>query len=739
LFLACLEFFQDANADPSAFVRFKFLAHVSSFAEFSDLILMQHTNSEQLARSAAATLGVHLSMPARLVAGQPPVRPRASTAAPLRPIFQLFGALIDGVEEFVPVVASPTHSPLAVAEPALYVSVHMLRLCTKLLIGTNCAALAGVSNAALSNAPFMATNSMLELGHQVGDFLDNLDGLKRHDLDGQPAGARASDLYRLIVHAEVILHWLLGSIAAQVRHVRSYVAMQQRSLRRFIEQQQSAGNVSAVQSAEAVMMTIPSSSAGLSDELDPDTLYQTAIAIALRHSDRKTGLDGVGSVKSHAGSMPSESIVGIAISVFLSRAFEDVFSGLIHEQQDPLFAFCPAQLFAHASASRPDALGEDESTTASPLVTSDDVAALLSWHVCFERSGESAPLTGIQPLVYVLAAAQLARPAIEAFRSSSDPLAVPSPTVASVCALEQRREALAPFIEASRGKTARSLYSTHAQASSPRAMHMHSGATTKNIGAVWAASASASPCPIALPRGRGEGGGAVGERVQYRASPRTLRSMRPVHLLQLALNLAQKLEDSCASAACILHLAMLFFYWIPHYEIAVRLLERLDAECTSLLYHLPPDIGPAYERSTIVLCQQIARDVLRQFRQHRLAGLVTPFFVGTLISLPFPEGAVEGLICPFSVTRLMTLVCQHPTRGIIHTSTAFFDNKAEFVALCANTRVWRDPFTTALSDWPLQMVMGGWFRAMVHEFRLGRYSFARLLADVRAREAFGPT
>jgi hypothetical protein len=38
--------------------------------------------------------------------------------------------------------------------------------------------------------------------------------------------------------------------------------------------------------------------------------------------------------------------------------------------------------------------------------------------------------------------------------------------------------------------------------------------------------------------------------------------MRAVHLLQLALGLAQKLEDACASAVCVLHLAMLFIYWV---------------------------------------------------------------------------------------------------------------------------------------------------------------------------------
>ncbi len=70
------------------------------------------------------------------------------------PARQLFAALLDGIEEFVPAVASPVSSPLALAEPALFVAVHLLRHCLRLLIGTNCAMLAGVERAPLSRAPF---------------------------------------------------------------------------------------------------------------------------------------------------------------------------------------------------------------------------------------------------------------------------------------------------------------------------------------------------------------------------------------------------------------------------------------------------------------------------------------------------------------------------------------------------------------------------------------------------------
>ena len=728
-------------------MRFKLLALVSCFAEFTDMQFTYSPDMETLAQSTALTaLGTHSSMPAPLIAGQPPVVPRVSATTPLRPIFRMFGALMDGVEEFVPAVASPTLSPLALAEPALYVSVHFMRYCMKLLYGTNAAALAGVTNAALCRAPFLAANSMFDLGRQVGDFLDTLDGLKRHDLASHSAGARPSDLYRLIIHAEVILHWLLGSIAAQVRQVRRFVMVQQRSLRRFAEQQRLLGNVSVAQSAEALILTIHSNP-DTTDELDPDTLYQTAIATALQHSDRMSSLNGIGSVKTHAASIPSESIVGTAISVFMSRAFEDIITGLINEQQDPSFAFCPAQLCEHARLFESEVLDADESAITSPLVTADDIAALLAWQVCFENERESAPSIGIQPLLHFMAAAHFARPCVETFRSSAFELEASGAARISALALEQRREALAPFIEASCGKTIRSLFRMHAPAVSASSQTISlcapSGTVSSNIVSTTAvndASASAAEPLTSAPSSFSSSVASAAEAnvslAYFRASPRTLRSMRPVHLLQLALSLAQRLEDSCASAVCVLHLAMLFFYWIPHYEVAGRLLERLDDECTALLHHLPPGIGPSFERSVIIMCQTISRDVLRQFNQHRAANLRSPFFVGKLVSLPFAEGTIEGLMCPFSASSRMVLVCEHPTRGLIHSSTLMIGNEVDFAALCSFPAMWRDPFATALSDWPMQMVMGGWFRIMVHEFRLGRYSFARLLADVRARERF---
>ena len=91
---------------------------------------------------------------------------------------------------------------------------------------------------------------MLELGRGVAAFLDQLAGLEEHDVASRPAGSPPSDLYRLIVHAKVVLFWLVGSVAAQVRQVRRYVTQQSVSLSAYIAEQEAAGNAAAVQARE---------------------------------------------------------------------------------------------------------------------------------------------------------------------------------------------------------------------------------------------------------------------------------------------------------------------------------------------------------------------------------------------------------------------------------------------------------------------------------------------------------
>ena len=111
--------------------------------------------------------------------------------------------------------------------------------------------------------------------------------------------------------------------------------------------------------------------------------------------------------------------------------------------------------------------------------------------------------------------------------------------------------------------------------------------------------------------------------------------MQGVRLMYLAVKLAQKIEDSCATAFCVLHLALLLIYWVPHYGMALQLLERLEAECDALLRHMPADVGPAWERAFIVSCRAHGNLISSQLRRHRRAGLRSPFFIGSSVTLNF--------------------------------------------------------------------------------------------------------
>ena len=84
-------------------------------------------------------------------------------------------------------------------------------------------------------------------------------------------------------------------------------------------------------------------------------------------------------------------------------------------------------------------------------------------------------------------------------------------------------------------------------------------AAWQSMGTSWqsapkAVAASASDAAASAP--------AAGSPVTAYAAPRRAdRSIRGIQLMQLALGLAQKLEDSCVTAACVLHLALLLVYW----------------------------------------------------------------------------------------------------------------------------------------------------------------------------------
>jgi hypothetical protein len=81
-------------------------------------------------------------------------------------------------------------------------------------------------------------------------------GLEEHDTASRPAGSPPSDLYRLIIHVKVVLFWLIGSVAAQVRQVRRYVELQSVSLGAFIAEQEAAGNAAAVQARVSLRLGV---------------------------------------------------------------------------------------------------------------------------------------------------------------------------------------------------------------------------------------------------------------------------------------------------------------------------------------------------------------------------------------------------------------------------------------------------------------------------------------------------
>jgi hypothetical protein len=58
------------------------------------------------------------------------------------------------------------------------------------------------------------------------------------------------------VHAKVVLFWLVGSVAAQVRQVGRYVALQSVSLGAFIAEREAAGDAAAVQARDVFSLSI---------------------------------------------------------------------------------------------------------------------------------------------------------------------------------------------------------------------------------------------------------------------------------------------------------------------------------------------------------------------------------------------------------------------------------------------------------------------------------------------------
>jgi hypothetical protein len=92
---------------------------------------------------------------------------------------------------------------------------------------------------------------------------------------------------------------------------------------------------------------------------------------------------------------------------------------------------------------------------------------------------------------------------------------------------------------------------------------------------------------------------------------------------------------------------------------------------------------------------------------------------------------VEGMVCSVDVASPFVVMCEHPQLGIIW--TMLFDEK-ELSTICNRPLTWKNIDQDVPFDGPLfGTLYGHSHRSLVQEIRLGRYSFARMLHDVRAR------
>jgi hypothetical protein len=93
---------------------------------------------------------------------------------------------------------------------------------------------------------------------------------------------------------------------------------------------------------------------------------------------------------------------------------------------------------------------------------------------------------------------------------------------------------------------------------------------------------------------------------------------------------------------------------------------------------------------------------------------------------------LDGIMCSVDVAAPYLYMCEHPQFGLIW---ALAMRSSDVNALCADSSRWR----SLDSDRGYDSAMGATFygychRLLLHELRLGRYSCAQFLADLRARE-----
>jgi predicted ester cyclase len=460
-----------------------------------------------------------------------------------------------------------SRSLFALQNPAVFISSKLFRFVFDAVF-TNGAFLGGYPDTLLrANKALAGTRfTLADILQSAASFLDELVVLKALEHNG-------SDLHRLIVHTEVSVLWILGAIMSRATEAKTFLKHQRRSLQAFIdlsnmkvEEQKSplgADQHIVVLSARQMQQhfdfpDLPP----IVNEPDSTDLYQRAITIALNHTGRMfdLGKTGNGDLALHITNLPRDTVLAAAMPAFISRAFNEISSGLVAEAADPRHAFCYEQLM-HNQAVLGSSVYEGDGVDdfASPQISPQDMLSLMSWNVCFDHAYESSPAFLLMPIFTIVTSAYF---------------------VAPVCK-ENDEEAL-----------------FRRRAEVDRAWSQLSVTTRQS----WSSSTNAQTTDT---------------KNTFKAPRRAMRSTRGIQLMQLALGLAQKLEDSCVTAACVLHLAMMLIYWCPHYALAMRMLERLDCECGDLLKHLPASVGPAFERNFIISCRAyVLIDSLSLLGQH---------------------------------------------------------------------------------------------------------------------------
>ncbi len=485
---------------------------------------------------------------------------------------------------------------------------------------------------------FLRANIGIKLGYAdllkaTAFFLDEVRALRDletelPDLLATVSDTKVTDFHRALIHVEINAMWLLGVLVSRMHQTRRRIVIMQRSLRAHAE----AGGTDARMSVDADLckLLVVANSESLAtaaafpyfelpaiEKLDPEALYQQTIALALSHSGGQFDLGNIDELAALVPNLPRDTIVSAVLPVFLSRSFDEIAAGLTKEMRDPRYAFLRSQMIANGyvtDAGVSDLNGNQydaptDTAYASPNVNADDVAQLLSWSVCFDHDRESSASFFFSSFLDVAMALHLIPPSIPA----ADATAERSDAESSSTSVESDRlQALNASLSKRRGQ---------AWATFPRTKLSSS------------ASASASSCVSSSPSALSSLSSSGDD--SYRAPDRASRSMQGVRLMYLAVKLAQKIEDSCATAFCVLHLALLLIYWVPHYGMALQLLEKLEAECDALLCHMPADVGPAWERAFIVSCRAQGNLISSQLRRHQRAGLRSPFFIGSSVTLNF--------------------------------------------------------------------------------------------------------